>query len=159
MGVRILSARVSPALQRCWVYRSKTVPVAGIPAGDRFAQRAGDNKIQVLLKAINEQIATHAVIFDVSTDRGIRSGNQSLTEIMYGLFLQSLGYAKDLDLSELEITLEEKEQLEGFEAEYGRLFNKEWSYRERQSRLSRSARRAEFSIASIPRHTRWPTHG
>src|SRR2546430_5519889 len=51
----------------------------------------------------------HAVIFDVSTDRGIRSGNQSLTEIMYGLFLQSLGYAKDLDLSELEIGLEEKE--------------------------------------------------
>ena len=102
--------------------------VAGIPAGDRFAQRAGDNKLQVLLKAINEQIPTHAVIFDVSTDRGIRSGNQSLTEIMYGLFLQSLGYAKDLDLSELEIALEEKGQLEGFEAEYGRLFKKEWSY-------------------------------
>ena len=94
--------------------------VAGIPAGDRFAQRAGDKKLQVLLKAINEQIPTHAVIFDVSTDRGIRSGNQSLTEIMYGLFLQSLGYAKDLDLSELEIALEEKGQLEGFEAEYGR---------------------------------------
>jgi hypothetical protein len=102
--------------------------VAGIPAGDRFAQRAGDNKLQVLLKAINEKIPTHAVIFDVSTDRGIRSGNQSLTEIMYGLFLQSLGYAKDLDLSELEIALEEKGQLEGFEAEYGRIFKKEWSY-------------------------------
>src|SRR3984893_7140784 len=52
---------------------------------------------------------------------------QSLTEIMYGLFLQSLGYAKDLDLSELEIALEEKGQLEEFEAEYRRLFNKEWS--------------------------------
>ena len=101
--------------------------VAGVPAGDRFAQRAGDNKLQVLLKAINEKIPTHAVIFDVSTDRGIRSGNQSLTEIMYGLFLQSLGYAKDLDLSELEIALEEKGQLERFEAEYRRLFNKEWS--------------------------------
>src|ERR1700719_1536154 len=101
--------------------------VAGVPAGDRFAQRAGDNKLQVLLKAINEQIPTHAVIFDVSTDRGIRSGNQSLTEIMYGLFLQSLGYAKDLDLSELEIALEEKGELEGFEEEYRRLFDKEWS--------------------------------
>ena len=102
--------------------------VGGIPAGDRFAQRADNNKLQVLLKAINEQIPTHAVIFDVSTDRGIRSGNQSLTEIMYGLFLQSLGYAKDLDLSELEIALEEKGQLEGFQAEYGRLFKKEWSH-------------------------------
>ena len=109
--------------------------VAGISAGDRFAQRAGDNKLQVLLKAINEKIPTHAVIFDVSTDRGIRSGNQTLTEIMYGLFLQSLGYAKDLDLSELEIALEEKGQLEGFEAEYRAPLQKGMVVRERQGRF------------------------
>lgn len=101
--------------------------VVGEPAAERFAARAGDQKLQVLLKAINEKIPTHAVIFDVSTDRGIRSGNQTLTEIMYGLFLQSLGYAKDLDLSELEIGLEEKGQLARFEAEYQRLFQKQWS--------------------------------
>ncbi len=101
--------------------------VAGESAGERFAERAGDNTLQVLLKAINEKIPTHAVIFDVSTDRGIRSGNQTLTEIMYGLFLQSLGYAKDLDLSELEIGLEEKGQLARFEEEYKRLFKKDWA--------------------------------
>ena len=101
--------------------------VGGESAADRFAQRTGDKKIQVLLKAISEKIPTHAVIFDVSTDRGIRSGNQSLTEIMYGLFLQSLGYAKDLDLSELEIGLEEKSELLRFEEEYRSLFKKEWS--------------------------------
>ena len=100
--------------------------VVGESAAERFAQRTGDNKLQVVLKAINENIPTHAVIFDVSTDRGIRSGNQTLTEIMYGLFLQSLGYAKDLDLSELEIGLEEKDQLGRFEQEYLRLFNKDW---------------------------------
>src|SRR5438128_10358501 len=101
--------------------------VAGESAGQRFANRTGDNKLRVLLQTITEKIPTHAVIFDVSTDRGIRSGNQTLTEIMYGLFLQSLGYAQDLDLSELEITLEEKGQLPRFEDEYRRLFNKEWS--------------------------------
>jgi hypothetical protein len=101
--------------------------VAGESAAERFADRAGDKKLQVLLKAINEKIPTHAVIFDVSTDRGIRSGNQTLTEIMYGLFLQSLGYAKDLDLSELEIGLEEKGQLARFEEEYKRLFKKDWA--------------------------------
>lgn len=101
--------------------------VAGEPAGERFAERAGDKKLSVLLRAINEKIPTHAVIFDVSTDRGIRSGNQTLTEIMYGLFLQSLGYAKDLDLSELEIGLEEKGQLARFEDEYKRLFKKDWA--------------------------------
>jgi hypothetical protein len=101
--------------------------IAGETAGERFAQRAGDTKLTVLLKAINEKIPTHAVIFDVSTDRGIRSGNQTLTEIMYGLFLQSLGYAKDLDLSELEIGLEEAARLARFEDEYKVIFKKEWS--------------------------------
>jgi hypothetical protein len=101
--------------------------VAGGSAAERFADRTGDKKLQVLLKAINEKIPTHAVIFDVSTDRGIRSGNQTLTEIMYGLFLQSLGYAKDLDLSELEIGLEEKGTLGKFEDEYKDIFKKDWS--------------------------------
>lgn len=101
--------------------------IAGEPAAARFLQRASDKKLQVLLKAINEHIPTHAVIFDVSTDRGIRSGNQSITEIMYGLFLQSLGYAKDLDLSELEIALEEKGQLDRFEATYRALHKKDWA--------------------------------
>ena len=101
--------------------------VAGESAAERFAQRTDDKKLAVLLKAINEKIPTHAVIFDVSTDRGIRSGNQTLTEIMYGLFLQSLGYAKDLDLSELEIGLEEKGQLSRFESEYRKLFEKDWA--------------------------------
>ncbi len=101
-------------------------PVSGESTADQFALRTGDKKLQVLLKAIAEKIPTHAVIFDVSTDRGIRSGNQTLTEIMYGLFLQSLGYAKDLDLSELEIDLEEKGQLTRFEDEYQRLFEKDW---------------------------------
>lgn len=101
--------------------------IAGEPAAERFAHRAGDNKLSVLLKAITESIPTHAVIFDVSTDRGIRSGNQGITEIMYGLFLQSLGYAKDLDLSELEIALEEQGKLDRFEATYRELHKKEWA--------------------------------
>src|ERR1700751_5147115 len=41
---------------------------ADVPAGDRFAQGASDNRFTVLLKTINEQIPTHAVIFDVSSD-------------------------------------------------------------------------------------------
>jgi hypothetical protein len=101
--------------------------IDGVPAAGRFASRTSDNKLRVLLKSITEKTPTHAVIFDVSTDRGIRSGNQTLTEIIYGLFLQSLGYAKDLDLSELEISLEEQGKLAEFEAEYRRLFGKEWS--------------------------------
>ena len=65
-----------------------------------LAQQIGDSKEAVLLNTIAEKIPTEAVIFDVSTDRGIRTGNQSITEIMYRLFLKQLGYAEDLDLAE-----------------------------------------------------------
>jgi hypothetical protein len=102
--------------------------VAEVPAGERFGRKfASGSATGVLLKTINEKIPTHAVIFDVSTDRGIRSGNQTLTEIMYGLLLQSLGYAKDLDLSELEISLEADGRLGQFEDTYRAAFpGKEW---------------------------------
>lgn len=100
--------------------------VHGDSLATRFAERAHDKKVAVLLNAIEEHIPTHAVIFDVSTDRGIKSGNQTLTEITYRLFLQSLGYAKDLDLSELEIELEAQGRLDAFKAEYRKLFEKEW---------------------------------
>lgn len=101
--------------------------IEGEPAANRLAERAHDDRIQVLLRAISEHVPTHAVIFDVSTDRGIRSGNQTLTEIMYGQLLQSLGYAKDLDLSELEIALESENRLTEFEISYRQRFDKDWN--------------------------------
>lgn len=102
--------------------------ILGSSAGELLAQRCHDPKIQVLLRNIAERIPTQAVIFDVSTDRGIRTGNQSITEIMYRLFLQSLGYARDLDLSELEITLEEDGRLDAFKAKYREIFDKDWDF-------------------------------
>jgi hypothetical protein len=101
-------------------------------AAKLFAERAGSPKTQVLLTSISEQLPTHAVIFDVSTDRGIRTGNQTVTEIMYRLFLQSLGYARDLDLAELEITLEGESRLEQFKDAYRTLFQKEWDEEKRK---------------------------
>ena len=100
--------------------------IGGVGAAKLLAKRIGNAKAEVLLRNIAEQIPTEAVIFDVSTDRGIRTGNQSITEIMYRLFLQSLGYARDLDLSELEITLEEAGRLDAFKAKYQETFNKDW---------------------------------
>lgn len=100
--------------------------VMGKSASELFGQRTGDKKTQVLLNQIAEQIPTDAVIFDLSTDRGIKSGNQSITEIMYKLFLKSLGYAEDLDLAELEITLEQKGELEDFKAAYEQEFDQAW---------------------------------
>lgn len=100
--------------------------VLGESAADLFGKRTGNNEAQVLLKQITEQIPTEAVIFDVSTDRGIRSGNQSITEIMYKLFLKNLGYAEDLDLAELEISLEEAGELERFKEAYEAKHRQSW---------------------------------
>ena len=100
--------------------------VLGEPVSDRFVNRARDKKLAVVLKTINEQIPTHTVVFDVSTDRGIRSGNQMLSQIMYRLFLASLGYSDDLDLSELEINLEQQGELNRFKEVYREETNREW---------------------------------
>jgi hypothetical protein len=99
----------------------------GAPAGKRFADQVGDPRLSVVLNTIGEKIPTHAVIFDVSTDRGIRSGNQMLTEIMYSLFLKSLDYAKDIDLAELEIDLEAEGRLQAFKAAYREEYGKDWN--------------------------------
>ena len=100
--------------------------VMGKSAAELFGNRTSDNEMRVLLTQISEQIPTDSVIFDVSTDRGIKSGNQTITEIMYRLFLKSLGYAEDLDLAELEITLEHKGELDAFKAAYKDEFEQEW---------------------------------
>ena len=100
--------------------------IQGEGASGILADLLGDNRGRVLLQQIRERIPTHAVIFDVSTDRGISSGNQRLTEIMYRVFLRELGYPSDLDLAELEILLEAEERLDEFSEAFTRSFGKPW---------------------------------
>jgi hypothetical protein len=93
---------------------------------DLLSQRINDNKATALLKKIEEQIPTDGVIFDVSTDRGV-VGNQTLTEIMYRSFLEHLGYSRDLDIAELEISLEQDGRLDEFLTAYGETYpDKDW---------------------------------
>ncbi|MFP4474005.1 MAG: BREX system P-loop protein BrxC [Desulfatibacillaceae bacterium] len=100
--------------------------LAGEKAATLLGQQTGDETVQVLLSNITEHIPTEAVVFDVSTESGIRSGNQPLTEIMYRVFLENLGYARNLDLAELEITLEEEGRLQEFKDTYARETQKDW---------------------------------
>jgi hypothetical protein len=101
--------------------------ILGEGAAARLASRRPDSKkLQVFLKQITEKIPADAVIFDVSTDRGIRDGNQSMTEIMHKCFVRSLGYADSIDLTQLEIDLESEGQLDTFKAKYHEVFKKDW---------------------------------
>ncbi|MCG8407728.1 MAG: BREX system P-loop protein BrxC [Phycisphaerales bacterium] len=100
--------------------------LGGESASSRCASSIGDSRIEVVLKNIGERIPTESVVFDLSTDRGIRSGNQMLTEIMYRELLERLGYARDLDLAELEITLEDEGRFDDFKKAYTDSFQKDW---------------------------------
>ncbi len=101
--------------------------ILGARSAQLFGSRRSDSpKLQVLLKQITERIPTDAVIFDVSTDRGIRSANQSMTEIMHRCFVRYLGYAENIDIVQLEIDLESEGRLDDFKARYHAVFNKHW---------------------------------
>jgi hypothetical protein len=107
-----------------YVLEGRELP--GTNARDLFLQRAQDDTLRALLNGIAARIPTTAVIFDVSTDRGVRSGSEKVTEIMYRAFLRNLGYADDLGLAELEIALESERRLGQFVAAYEARYNRPW---------------------------------
>lgn len=92
-------------------------------ASQWFIENVRDKQITNYLQNINSRFPIHAIIFDVSMDRGVRTASEQITEIMYKALLRELGYAEDFDLAELEITLEAKGRLDEFVS----LFNKEYS--------------------------------
>jgi len=91
------------------------------------------------LDLINARIPTHAIIFDVSMDRGVRTGNERITEIMYKALLRALDYAEDFDLAELEIGLKKDGLLEGFCREFEVMHGKSWQDRRKIGRAINEA--------------------
>lgn len=108
-------------------------------ASTLFKKVVKDQRISDLLDSINARIPFESVIFDVSMDRGVRVGNERLTEIMYQALLRELGYAEDFDLAELEITLEGDGKLETFEKTFEGIHGKPWSERRRRGLAANEA--------------------
>lgn len=98
----------------------------GQSASDLVAARIGDPKVQVLLRKIRDRMPTEVVIFDLATDTGVRNANQKLTEIIYRQLLEQLGYARDLDLAQLEINLEDDGRLDQFKQAFEKSIGKPW---------------------------------
>jgi len=96
------------------------------PASQWFVESARDERISSYLQNINSRYHIQSVIFDVSMDRGVRTGSDRITEVMYKVLLRELNYAEDLDLAELEITLEAEGDLEKFKKLYKDSFKKNW---------------------------------
>ena len=110
-------------------YTVAAIPVSGKPASEIFKENVKDAKVSGLIDVINRTLPTHAVIFDVSMDRGIRTASERITEIMYKALLRELDYAEDFDLAELEITLEGDGKLDDFCQRFEKMHNKPWRVR------------------------------
>jgi hypothetical protein len=101
------------------------------------------------LDVINAKIPTHAIIFDVSMDRGVRTANERITEIMYKALLRELGYAEDFDLAELEISLEADGLLDKFREEFQALHSNAWEVRRK---LGRGINEASAVLNKLDQH-------
>ena len=120
-------------------YTVANTKVGDTTAAAMFKKVAGDAKISAFLDSINTRIPFESVIFDVSMDRGVRVGNERLTEIMYQAMLRKLDYAEDFDLAELEFTLEGDGKLPLFEKTFEELYGKPWSERRRRGMAANEA--------------------
>lgn len=120
-------------------YTVANTKVGDTTAAAMFKKVAGDEKISAFLDSINTRIPFESVIFDVSMDRGVRVGNERLTEIMYQAMLRKLDYAEDFDLAELEFTLEGDGKLPLFESTFLELYGKPWSERRRRGMAANEA--------------------
>tara|TARA_R110000782_G_scaffold30348_6_gene75512 strand:- start:12312 stop:15848 length:3537 start_codon:yes stop_codon:yes gene_type:complete len=130
----------------------------GTPAGRRIAQKFHDSRTDVVLSTIGEKLPSEVVIFDLATDAGVRNSDQKLTEIIYRQLLEHLGYAKDLDLAELEIGLEEDGALEQFRQAFLEHIGKEWDTRKSMTAFAMSeASRVlhEMDAANYPAADSW----
>lgn len=113
--------------------------VLGLNASDIFSKQVADSKIKDLLKLINTNIPTHAVIFDVSMDRGVRTANERITEVMYKALLRELDYAEDFDLADLEMGLEADGLLADFEKKFEKKYKQPWTKRRKIGRALNEA--------------------
>ncbi len=110
-------------------YTVGAIPVLGRPASEIFKENVKDTRLSNLLDLINRTIPIHPIIFDVGMERGVRTGSDRITEIMYKALLRELDYAEDFDLAELEISLEQDGRLKEFEELFQQIHGKPWRER------------------------------
>ena len=98
-------------------------------ATELFKAKLTNSRVSAWLDSINTRVPFHAVIFDVSMDRGVRVANERMTEILYKALLRELGYSEDFDLADLEITLEGDGKLDAFCKKFQEMQGEPWEKR------------------------------
>jgi len=104
-------------------YALENRDLEGTAAAELFARQTEDPEIQALLRTINQQIPTRAIIFDVSTTAVVNDANQTLTDIVYRVLIREMAYASDPEIAELEIQLEEEGRLADFVEAFSEVYD------------------------------------
>ncbi|MBK9750791.1 MAG: BREX system P-loop protein BrxC [Chloroflexi bacterium] len=122
--------------------------VLGQPASELLAHQISDPAVSALIASIVSRIPTDVIMFDVSSNSKVRSG-ETIAEIMYKMLLIHLGYAEDFDIAELEIELEAEEKLDEFVVRIQQTFGDDWN------RVRKGAQK--YARASAVLHDLYPS--
>lgn len=128
-----------------------------LSASKVFTEQVKDELIASLLENINRRIPTHSIIFDVSMERGVRTANERITEIMYKALLRELGYSEDFDVAQLEIDLESDGKLDKFIKRFETVHAKPWEKRRKLGFAVNEASRVlhEMDPVNYPQADSW----
>lgn len=131
--------------------------VMGHPASSLFKAQIQDNTAAGLIDSLNASIPTEVVMFDVSVEKSVKTGNEKMAEIMYRVLLRELGYAEDFDVAEVEFQLEGEGKLEAFIKLCQEKFGQPWpQVRKGASKFTRaSALLHEMDPVSHPTPDSW----
>lgn len=97
---------------------------------DRFFAHHELPAIRALLNTIYSQAPTKAVYLDLSQSANVLNEAEAVVLPIYRALLETLDYARDLTLAELEYTLEGRGQLEAFEEAFAQVTGGERTWRD-----------------------------
>ena len=98
-------------------------------AADLFTSKIPTHQIRALLNTIHRQAPTFAIFVDLSSSRNVAKEGESIVLPLYRELLTQLGYARNLALAELEITLEDDGELGEFMDAFQNATGHEWHAR------------------------------
>ncbi|MDQ4145722.1 MAG: BREX system P-loop protein BrxC [Actinomycetota bacterium] len=100
--------------------------LAGTTAADLFTAKLATQQIKALLNTIHSRAPTMAIFVDLSASRNVAREGEAVVLPLYRELLTQLDYARNLELAELEITLEADGRLEAFIDAFGKATGLQW---------------------------------
>lgn len=103
--------------------------IGGTAAADLFTEALPTQQVKALLHTIHNRAPTLSIFVDLSTSRNVAREGEAVVLPLYRELLTQLGYARNLELAELEVMLEEDGKLNPFAEAFHRANGHRWEDR------------------------------